>query len=106
MCQRLFYQQNALRRGAYDPCFRGGRLCWKGKEIFDNMRRNYVSQTKYNKDSIKELIQGFIEGSAQIDARLIMSYRDKEYPTAAELKEMFRGDMAILIFVVVRFRTG
>ena len=64
---------------------------WKGKEILGNKRRNFVSQTKYNKDSIRDLIQGFIEGSAQTNARLLMSYRDKAYPTAAELKEMF-GD--------------
>ena len=62
---------------------------WKGKEILDNKRRNYKSKTKYNKDSIRELIQGFVAGSAQNSARLLMSYRDKAYPTAAELKEMF-----------------
>ena len=62
---------------------------WKGKEILDNKRRNYESKTKYNKDSIRELIQGFVEGSAQGNTRLLMSYRDKAYPTAAELKEMF-----------------
>jgi len=62
---------------------------WKGKEILDNKRRNFASQTKYNKDSINELIKGFIQGSAQNNAQLLMSYRDKAYPTAAELKEMF-----------------
>ena len=64
---------------------------WKGKEILDNKRRNYVSQTKYNKDSIKELIQGFVDGTVQIGAYLMMSYLDKAYPTAAELKEVFVG---------------
>jgi len=62
---------------------------WKGKEILDNKRRNYKSKTKYNKDSIRQLIQGFVERSAQGNSRLLMSYRDKAYPTAAELKEMF-----------------
>jgi adenine-specific DNA methylase len=62
---------------------------WKGKEILDNKRRNYASKTKYNKDSINELIQGFIQGSARNNAQLLMSYRDKAFPTAAELKEMF-----------------
>ena len=62
---------------------------WKGKEILDNKRHNYASKTKYNKDSIRELIQGFIQGSANGRAQLLMSYRDKAYPTAAELKEMF-----------------
>ena len=64
---------------------------WKGKEILDNKRRNYASKTKYNKDSINELIQGYINGSAQNKAHLLMSYRDKAFPTAAELKAMF-GD--------------
>ena len=62
---------------------------WKGKEILDNKRRNFASQTKYNKDSIRDLILGFVKGYAQNNARLLMSYRDKAYPTAAELKAMF-----------------
>ncbi len=68
----------------------GLMTCWEGKEILDNDRRNFVSCTKYNRDSITELIQGFVDGTAHIGAYLMMSYRDKAYPTAAELKEMFR----------------
>ncbi|MDP8228177.1 MAG: DNA adenine methylase, partial [Candidatus Electryoneaceae bacterium] len=64
---------------------------WAGKEILDNKRRNYASGTKYNKNTIRELIEGFVEGSAQVGARLMMSYRDKAYPTAAELKKVFGG---------------
>jgi len=62
---------------------------WAGKEILDNDRRNFVSRTKFNRDSITELIRGFIAGSAGMGAHLLMSYRNMAYPTAAELKEMF-----------------
>jgi len=61
---------------------------WEGKEINDNPRRNFPSRTKYNPDGMQKLIGGFIEGTARLGARLMMSYRDKAYPTAAELKEM------------------
>ena len=64
---------------------------WEGKEVQDNTRRNYASSTKYNKDSITELITGFVDESAKIGAQLMMSYRDKAFPTAAELKGMFGG---------------
>ena len=66
----------------------GLMTCWEGKEIRDNARRNFPSRTKYNRDDMQQLIAGFIDGTARIGARLIMSYRDKAFPTAAELKEL------------------
>jgi len=77
----------------------GLMTCWEGKEIRDNPRRNFPSRTKYNRDEMQKLIAGFIEGTSVIGARLMMSYRDKAYPTAAELKELL-GDK----FANVEFR--
>ncbi len=45
---------------------------WEGKKILDNDRRNFVSRTKYNRDSITELIRGFVDGTAQIGAHLMI----------------------------------
>ena len=69
----------------------GLMTCWKGKKLNDNNRRDFPSRTKYNRESIAELIQGFITGIAEMGANLLMSYRDKAYPSAAELKEMMGG---------------
>lgn len=66
----------------------GLMTCWEGKEIRDNARRNFPSRTKYNREDMQRLIAGFIEGAVKLGAKLIMSYRDKAFPTAAELKEM------------------
>jgi len=61
---------------------------WKGKEILDNGLHSYPSRTKYTKESIGELIQGVVEGSSRMKAHLLLSYRDKAFPTASELKTM------------------
>jgi len=64
---------------------------WDGITLHDNDRRDFDSPTKYDRESIGVLISGFIDGTAQIGAQLMMSYRDKAFPTAAELKEMLNA---------------
>ena len=61
---------------------------WQGKKLIDNHRRDFESRTKYNKDSIAELIKGFIEGTAKMGAHLLMSYRDHAFPTSKELRSI------------------
>jgi len=66
---------------------------WEGKEIRDNARRNYESGTKFNKQTIAELMRGVIGGART--KSILISYRDKAFPREPEIKSML-GD---------RFRT-
>ena len=66
----------------------GLMTCWQGKKLIDNHRKDFASRTKYNREAIAELIKGFITGSANIGAHLLMSYRDHAFPTSKELQSL------------------
>ena len=66
----------------------GLMTCWQGKKLIDNHRKDFASRTKYNREAIAELIKGFIEGVAKMDAHLLMSYRDHAFPTSKELQSL------------------
>jgi len=69
----------------------GLMTCWQGKTLNDNHLKDFASRTKYNKESIAALIQGFISGAAEMGAHLLMSYRDKAFPTSKELQELMEA---------------
>ncbi|HPI78837.1 MAG TPA: hypothetical protein PLK80_19045, partial [bacterium] len=62
--------------------------CWKDKEILDTPRRNYASRTKYTKESISELIGNVVSAAGKKFPHILISYRDKAFPTEKELKSM------------------
>jgi len=64
---------------------------WEGKEILDTPRRNFASRTKYTKESIRELIGNVVTAAAKNFPHILISYRDKAFPTEKELKEMVAG---------------
>lgn len=66
----------------------GLMTCWKDKEILDTPRRNYASRTKYTKESIGELIGNVVTAAAKNFPHILISYRDKAFPTEKELKGM------------------
>jgi adenine-specific DNA methylase len=66
----------------------GLMTCWKDKELFDSPRRNFASRTKYNKESIAELIGNVVTAAAKRFPHILISYRDKAFPTEKELKGM------------------
>lgn len=61
---------------------------WRGKKLLDNTLRSYESSTKFTKESIAELIKGVVDGCKADD--LLLSYRDKAYPEASEIKGYFK----------------
>lgn len=62
--------------------------CWKGKEILDTPRRNFASRTKYTKESMSELISNVVAAAGKKFPHILISYRDKAFPTEQELKSM------------------
>jgi len=66
----------------------GLMTCWKDKELFDSPRRNFASRTKYNKESIAELIGNVVTAAAKRFPHILISYRDKAFPNEKELKGM------------------
>ncbi len=64
---------------------------WEGKEILDTPRRNFASRTKYTKESMSELIGNVITAAGKKFPHILISYRDKAFPTEKEMKEMVSG---------------
>ncbi len=64
---------------------------WEGKEILDTPRRNFASRTKYDKESMRELLGNVVTAAAKNFPHILISYRDKAFPTEKELKEMVAG---------------
>ncbi|MCE5314017.1 MAG: DNA adenine methylase [Armatimonadota bacterium] len=64
---------------------------WADKHILDNSRHSYESRTKYNRDSIRTLIEDLANESCGKYSTVIMSYRDKAFPTEKELRDIW-GD--------------
>jgi len=63
---------------------------WKGKEIQDNVFRNYKSTTKYSKNTYPEQFKDLIALAQKQYPHLLISYRDKAYPTKSEIKSFLK----------------
>jgi len=63
---------------------------WKGKKILDNVFRNYESKTKYSKKTYPEQIGNLISKCQSRCEHLLFSYRDKAFPTKAEINNFLR----------------
>ncbi len=59
---------------------------WADKEIRDNARRDYESGTKFNKQTIADLMRGVISNARA--KSILISYRDKAFPREPEIKSM------------------
>jgi len=64
---------------------------WEGKEILNTPRRNFASRTKYDKESIRELLGNVVTAAAKKFPHILISYRDKAFPTEKEMREMVAG---------------
>ena len=65
---------------------------WKGKEIQDNVFRNYKSSTKYSKKTYPEQFKDLIGLSKNQNKHLLISYRDHAYPTKSEIKSFLKDN--------------
>ena len=63
--------------------------CWADKELLDDGRRSYKSRTSYDKDSMRSLIDHLASESAGKYQTVIMSYRDRAYPTERDIHDIF-----------------
>lgn len=62
---------------------------WADKELLNDNRRSYQSRTHYDKDSIRSLIENLAGESRGKYGTVIMSYRDKAFPTEQELHQIW-----------------
>ncbi|MEN6521117.1 MAG: DNA adenine methylase [Armatimonadota bacterium] len=63
--------------------------CWADKELLDDGRRSYKSRTAYDKESMHSLIDSLASESHGKYKTVIMSYRDRAYPTEKEIHDIF-----------------
>ncbi|MCL5103117.1 MAG: DNA adenine methylase [Armatimonadetes bacterium] len=62
---------------------------WADKELLDDNRRSYKSRTHYDRDSIRSLIDSLASEARGKYKTVIMSYRDRAFPTQKEIKDIF-----------------
>ncbi|MCL5105428.1 MAG: DNA adenine methylase, partial [Armatimonadetes bacterium] len=62
---------------------------WADKELLDDNRRSYKSRTHYDRDSIRSLIDSLASEARGKYKTVIMSYRDRAFPTEKEIKDIF-----------------
>ncbi|MEN6358265.1 MAG: DNA adenine methylase [Armatimonadota bacterium] len=62
---------------------------WADKELLNDNRRSYKSRTHYDRDSIRSLIDNLASEARGKYETVIMSYRDRAFPTEKEIKDMF-----------------
>ncbi len=65
---------------------------WKGKEIQDNVFKNYKSTTKYSKKTYPDQFKDLIGLSQKQNKHLLISYRDHAYPTKSEIKSFLKDN--------------
>jgi len=61
---------------------------WRGKKLSDDTRRSFRSRTRYTKASMKEMFGELIAAARRSYGTLVISYRDKAFPTLDEIKAM------------------
>ncbi|MCL4552520.1 MAG: DNA adenine methylase [Candidatus Marsarchaeota archaeon] len=62
---------------------------WADKELLSDNRRSYKSRTHYDRESIRSLIDSLASEARGKYKTVIMSYRDKAFPTEKEIKDIF-----------------
>jgi len=62
---------------------------WADKELLDDNRRSYKSRTHYDRESIRTLIESLASEAHGRYKTVIMSYRDRAFPTEKEIKDIF-----------------
>ncbi len=62
---------------------------WADKQLLDDNRRSYKSRTHYDRDSIRALIESLATEAHGKYKTVIMSYRDRAFPTEAEIRDIF-----------------
>jgi adenine-specific DNA-methyltransferase len=62
---------------------------WADKELLNDNRRSYKSRTHYDRDSIRSLIDNLASEARGNYKTVIMSYRDRAFPTEKEIKDIF-----------------
>ncbi|MHB9037071.1 MAG: DNA adenine methylase [Armatimonadota bacterium] len=62
---------------------------WADKELLDDNRRSYKSRTHYDRNSIRSLIDSLATEARGKYKTVIMSYRDRAFPTEKEIKDIF-----------------
>ena len=62
---------------------------WADKELLDDNRRSYKSRTHYDRNSIRTLIENLASEARGKYKTVLMSYRDRAFPTEAEIKDIF-----------------
>jgi len=61
---------------------------WRDRKILDTPRRNFSSRTHYDKESIRALIEKTIDAASRNFPHILISYRDKAYPSEKEIREI------------------
>jgi len=61
---------------------------WKGKKLSDDTRRAYPSRTRYTKTAMAEMLGQVIGAARRSYGTIVISYRDKAFPTMDEIKGM------------------
>ena len=81
---------------------------WKDKVIQDNVFRNYKSTTKYSKNTYPEQFKDLIGLSKKQFDHLLISYRDKAFPTKKEIKSYLKENYkdASVKEIEVEYRFG
>lgn len=62
---------------------------WADKELLNDNRRSYKSRTHYDRESIRSLIENLASEAHGKYKTVIMSYRDRAFPTESEIKDIF-----------------
>lgn len=62
---------------------------WADKTLLDDNRRSYQSRTHYDRDSIRSLIESLATEARRKYGTVLMSYRDKAFPTEKEIRDIF-----------------
>jgi len=64
---------------------------WADKKLNANPRRNYPSRTRFNKESIRKLMETMAADARGKYGTVLLSYRDRAFPRENEIKEIL-GD--------------
>ena len=62
---------------------------WADKTLLDDNRRSYQSRTHFDRDSIRSLIENLASEARGKYGTVLMSYRDKAFPTEKEIRDIF-----------------
>jgi len=61
---------------------------WRGKRLSDDARRAFPSRTRYSRAAMKEMFGDLVGAARRNYGAILISYRDRAFPTRDEIKEM------------------